>query len=187
MSFEEIKTYTPKPEDEFFVDANIWYWVTYVSSKQMCIPNAPKKYQVDCYPDFIQRILDAGAKLYVTPFILAELASVIEKTEFEIYKQWNQSGNTSRKGFRKDDKQRAAVLREIENAWEQVNTLASCIEVSIDGDFVESSLTRLNESKLDGYDSFHVCAVLRHGLSNLVTDDKDFRSVKELKVFTTYE
>ncbi len=186
MGFEEIRNYKPTPEDKFFVDANVWYWTTYVASRQMNIPNSPKEYQVEHYPDFIQRALDIGAKLFVTPFILAELASIIEHTEFEIYKQWNSTAEISKKRFRKDTKQRLVVVREIEAAWTQVTSLATCMDVLVDGSFVDSCLSQLKKTCLDGYDLFHLNAALLQGVSKLVTDDKDFRTVGEIKVFTTY-
>lgn len=186
MAFEEIKNYQPSSRDKFFVDANVWYWTTYVASRQMNIPNSPKEYQVQHYPDFIQRALDVGAQLFVTPFILAELASIIEHTEFEIYKQWNAAAEISKKRFRKDAKQRSVVVREIEAAWKQVTSLATCMDVLVDEPFVDSCLGQLKDTCLDGYDLFHLNAALLQGLSNLVTDDKDFRSVADIKIFTTY-
>ena len=187
MRFEDIKTYSPVSGEGFFVDANVWYWVTYVSSKKIVLPNQPKKYQIDQYPDFIQRALDAGAKLYVTPFVFAELASIIERTEFEIYKAWGSSGQTSKKVFRGDSKQRVAVIREIESAWLQVKSLAECADIFIDGNFLDSCLNDLRGSELDGYDLFHLHTQLAHGCINLITDDKDFRTANGVKVFTTYE
>jgi predicted nucleic acid-binding protein len=182
----DIKNHQPTKDEKYFVDTNVWYWMTYVSSKEMKLPNEPREYQKECYPQFIQNLLDSEAELYFSPLILAELASVIEQSEFEIYKMFNPEERVNKKQFRKKPLERKNVIKEVKTAWSQITSMSKCIDTNVNKDFSERCLKLLEETQLDGYDSFYIDTALKFGIINIITDDKDFRTSPELAVYSTY-
>ena len=75
----DVSKDTPKQEDSFLVDTNIWYWMTYNRASQ--IGNHPLSYQVRYYPDYVNNAIKVKSKLYSCSLSFAELAHLIEKTE----------------------------------------------------------------------------------------------------------
>ena len=42
--------------DKFFIDTNVWFWLTYAASNEIQTQNAPARYQLEVYPEFIEKI-----------------------------------------------------------------------------------------------------------------------------------
>ncbi|MFM7409040.1 MAG: hypothetical protein ACKO3K_20865 [Cuspidothrix sp.] len=82
----DIKTDTPQQSDIFFVDTNVWFWQTYTNAVFTA-----KRHQITDYPNYINKTLQNGATLTYYGLTLAELAHIIEKTEYDIYVQSNGS------------------------------------------------------------------------------------------------
>ena len=75
----DIQTDTPKKDDKFFIDTNVWFWMTYTQAS-----NSARHYQITNYPSYVNSILDAGGSVYQNGLSFAELAHLIEKTELDI-------------------------------------------------------------------------------------------------------
>jgi hypothetical protein len=90
----------PKPEDKFFVDTNVWYWMTYTRASQRVRP--PAQYQSTSYPAYTNTALNVGARIFQSGLMLAELTHLIEKAEFEIFAQANPTIFRDPKRFDKD-------------------------------------------------------------------------------------
>lgn len=169
--------------DRYFVDTNVWYWMTYVSSKEF-IAVPPKNYQVEIYPAFVERILSNNAQLFYSPLVLVELAGLIERSEHAIHNKYH--GELTLKQFRKKVAERRGVIEEVRGAWDTIKSMASPLSINIDLDFSESLLNVMESCCLDGYD-FVYCSVMREsGISNIITDDKDFRSVGDVNLYGCY-
>jgi len=172
----------PKPSDAFFVDTNVWYWTIYTRAKQAAQP--PKPYQIRDYAAYIRRVRKASAKLYRSGLSLAELAHLIEKTEREIFIKAN--GPIGTKEFRHNHiSERTRVVTEVQNAWDQIKTMAAPLDALIDEPTTDAALTRFQTQPLDGYDLFILEAIAKAGIVQVITDDGDFAAVPGIQVFTS--
>ncbi|MGB4000320.1 MAG: PIN domain-containing protein [Desulfomonilia bacterium] len=174
----DISADTPKTEDAFLVDTNVWYWTTYPNATSH-IPN-----QISDYPGYLNNALGASAKIFHSGLTLAELSHIIEKTEREIYER-NIGNSIKPKEFRHNlVGQRGRVVSEVQAAWAQVASLAEPLTVTIDSPAATSALNRLQTEKVDGYDLFILESMRSHGVVQVITDDGDFVTVPGIQVFT---
>lgn len=174
----DITADTPKAEDAFLVDTNVWYWTTYPNATSH-IPN-----QISDYPGYLNKALGASAKIFHSGLTLAELSHIIEKTEREIYER-NVGNSIKPKEFRHNlVGQRGRVVSEVQAAWAQVASLAEPLTVTIDSPTTTAALNRLQTEMVDGYDLFILESMRSHGVVQVITDDGDFATVPGIQVFT---
>ncbi len=183
----DISADTPRAEDAFLVDTNVWYWLTYSRASQSARP--PAYYQISNYPNYTNSALGAGARIFQSGLSLAELTHLIEKAEYEIFAQANPAifpnPNKFDKNFRHDrTHERRQAVSEIEAAWAQVASLAEPLTVTIDSPTATAALNRLQTEKVDGYDLFILESMRSHGVVQVITDDGDFATVPGIQVFT---
>jgi predicted nucleic acid-binding protein len=174
----DITTDTPRAEDAFLVDTNVWYWTTY--------PNATPhiQNQNSYYPGYLNNALGASAKIFHSVLTLAELSHIIEKTEREIYER-NIGNSIKSKEFRHNlAGQRGRVVSEVQAAWAQVASLAEPLTVTIDSPTAIAALNRMQAEKVDGYDLFILESMRNHGVVQVITDDGDFATVPGIQVLT---
>ena len=177
----DISADTPKAEDAFLVDTNVWYWLTYSRASQSARP--PAYYQTSNYPNYTNAALGAGARIFQSGLSLAELTHLIEKAEREIYEATN--GQIGTKEYRHNlPAERAQVFAEVQAACGLVTTLAEPLTVTIDSPTATSALNRLQTEKVDGYDLFILESMRSHGVVQVITDDGDFATVPGIQVFT---
>lgn len=179
-----IKDVSPHHTDKFFVDTNVWFWLTYCASREINTANKPRRYQLERYPEFIEKALDVGAKLYHCPLVFSELANIIERTEYEIFKVDNPQTNLTRKKFRSVGDKRKKVIDEIKFAWSAVNSISTCLDIRLSEKIVPPSLECLANAPLDAYDAFYLQVMNSEGITSLITDDKDFLSTDIAFVYT---
>ena len=173
----DITTDSPKADDVFLVDTNVWYWMTYPNATSY-VPS-----QLADYPGYLNKALAADSKILHSGLSLAELSHVIEKTEREIYEKSN--GTIRPKEYRHNlSGERSRVASEIKAAWGQVVSLADPLAVTIDDITATAALNRLQTEKLDGYDLFILESMKNHGVVQVITDDGDFATVSGIQVFT---
>ncbi|MEX6663649.1 type II toxin-antitoxin system VapC family toxin [Pseudomonas sp. W2-17] len=183
--FLDIRNNEPSKDAVYFVDTNVWYWTTYAASKKF-LGNAPQDYQIEFYPGFIEKALAHNATLHYTSLTLVELTSLIERSEFEIFKAFNGDPKYKIKQFRKDNAQRKAVLAEIDSAWEQIQAMASELPTSLPNGSSAELISIINAHPVDGYDALYVKIMSDHKIANIITDDKDFRAVTGLNLYGCY-
>jgi gamma-glutamylcyclotransferase (GGCT)/AIG2-like uncharacterized protein YtfP len=177
-----IRRDLPKPDDAFFVDTNVWYWMIYSRAGQANLP--PKPYQLRDYPAYITKARQVTAKLYRCELSLAELAHQIEQVEREIFIRSNRVVGT--KEFRHNYAlERAGVVAEVQSIWGQIKTMATPIEALIDEATTDAALTRFQTQPVDGYDLFILEAIAKAGVVQVITDDGDFTTVPGIQVFTS--
>ncbi len=175
----DIQKDTPCKDDAFFIDTNVWYWMTYTKASAW-------PYQTGEYPNYVMSVLTAGGKVFYNGLSLAEIAHQIEKTELDIYNRSNTSFEIHLKEFRHNHLlERNKVVQEIETAWAQVKSMAEFLELCIDVSIADSSLNRLKTQKVDGYDLFFLELMAKHRITQLITDDGDFATIPGIKVFTS--
>lgn len=180
----DIQTDKPKVDDRFFIDTNVWFWMTYTQASY----NA-NRYQITNYPSYIDSILKTGGRIYQNSLSFAELAHLIEKTELDIFNSNNKThgGKEIRgKEFRHSHPQeRKKVTNEIEAAWIQVKSLAEPLDITVDELIVATALERIKTQMVDGYDLFILELMARHNILQIITDDGDFATIPGIKVFTS--
>ncbi|ROQ24335.1 type II toxin-antitoxin system VapC family toxin [Gallaecimonas pentaromativorans] len=169
--------------DRFFVDTNVWFWFTYAASNEINPVNYPVRYQIEKYPLFIEKILDKGAKLYHSPLVLSELTNIIEKTEYNSYKNSHRLHNLTRKDFRDIEEKRKKVMLEVSNSWAQITSMSEALELTINSDLADFALKTLNAHSLDAYDAFYIRSMSEYQISKIITDDRDFQSL-DLELYT---
>lgn len=183
--FCDIKTCSPTKDENYFVDTNVWYWLTYAASKSFT-GNGPKGYQTEFYPNFIEQALDLGANLYYSPLTLVELTRLIEKSEFEIYKACKNMPSATLKAFRNISAERNAVIEELKTAWGQIQSMASELPAHLDDGVTGSIFLTIESCLVDGYDALYYHFMSKNKIVNIISDDKDFRSIPQINLFGCY-
>lgn len=174
----DITQYTPKAADTFLVDTNVWFWMTYSKASI-----SAKQYQKELYPAFVNSSLVAGSTVCRSGLSMAELAHLIEKTEFEIKKRVMKS--LTLKEFRHNyPDERSWVIKEVQAAWGQVKSIADLLVLTIDESTIDDSLISFQSIELDGYDLFVLKTMRLNGVVRIITDDGDFATVPGIQVFT---
>ena len=177
----DIRTDTPGPLDEFLVDTNVWYWMTY--TRASLGPYPPHRTQLTDYPNYIKQALGNNSRLRFCGLTLAELIHLIEKTEREIYSAG--AGQIPPKEFRHNlPSQRLNVVSETQSAWTQLTALASSINTHVNDAMISAAVQRFQSEPLDGYDLFLLEAAKAAGVSKVITDDGDFSGVSGIQMFT---
>lgn len=177
----DIKTDTPQQSDIFFVDTNIWFWQTYTNAAFTA-----KRYQITDYPNYINKTRQNGATLTYSGLTLAELAHIIEKTEYDIYVQSN--GYLHFKKYRHDyPTERANVVAEVQFTWRRIKKIAIPIDLTVDDATTDAAINRFTTQAVDGYDLLMLEAISKAGAGTvkIITDDMDYSVVPGIQVFTS--
>jgi predicted nucleic acid-binding protein len=172
----DISFDTPKTNDTFLVDSNVWYWLTYSKASL-----SARTYQLRDYPSYISKSLFAKSVLSYSGLSLAELAHLIEKAECSFF-----NSSLYLKQFRRDyPAKRANVFAEVQSVWSQIKAIAVPINLTIDESTTDTALTRFQNQLLDGYDLFILETMKKEGIENVITDDADYITVPKIRVFTS--
>lgn len=181
----DIRNDVPHHSDIFLIDTNVWLWQTY--------PNAGTgqgnaQTKILDYGAYLKAARKNGSMLAYSGLILAELAHVIETTEYKIYKARNSLPSLRIKEFRHNlTVERAKVVSLVQSAWTQVKNLAVPVELTIDDLTTDLALSRFQTQALDGYDLLILEAISKAdpGQIKIITDDMDYTVVPGIQVFTT--
>ncbi len=139
-----------------------------------------KRYQIELYPKFVEKVLDEGASIFHTSLTFSELAHIIERTEHKIYSFNNQ---ITMKQFRNNETCRASVLKKITLAWKTIQQLSTHLDITLNQSFTNRSIEKMQQSPLDSYDAFYIQCMTDNGINNIITDDGDFVSAN-MSIFT---
>ena len=178
----DISKDNPKPEDSFLVDTNVWYWMTY--NRASLSVNHPLSYQVRSYPTYVNNAIKAKSKLFCCSLSFAELAHLIEKTEYDIFSKTSSSPIKPKEFRHNYPVERNNVVAEIDTSWGQVVTMSSLFGFTMDEQITNRAATRLKTQLLDGYDVFMIELINELGSNKVITDDGDYATVPGLQVFT---
>jgi len=126
----DIRADVPQPTDVFVVDANVWFWMTYTRASMS--QRGPRPYQLAAYPQFVQAALTAQATIHRCELTVAELAGLIEKTEFEIFTRSSGLQLKPKEYRHTVPGERQRVVGEIAAAWGSVVSMAWPLPVTVD-------------------------------------------------------
>ena len=171
----DIQDDTPKHEEQFLVDTNIWIDLYY---NPVSTPGS--SYQDYKYTSYINKARYAMSSLLYCGLSLAEIAHVVEK------KEWNiDLPELKLKDYRHNyPAQRDKVVRKVKNIWNNIKRTGKSANISINKDTAQAALTRVQTQLLDGYDLFLVEAMNQAGIDKIITNDMDFVTVPDIVVFT---
>ncbi|MEL6492746.1 MAG: hypothetical protein AAFQ95_22580 [Cyanobacteria bacterium J06621_3] len=181
----DITTDTPQPEDIFLVDTNIWLWQTYPNVTLNANKTIVRRSRD--YSRYLRKTLSAGSQLKYSGLTLSELAHVIEKTERDIFKREQGLPKLSAKAYRHSyPSARETVTLLVKAAWDQVTSLATSADVTVDAELTQKALHRFQTQALDGYDLFLLEAIssIRNSPVQVLTDDMDYACVPGIQLFT---
>ena len=171
----------PQQSDIFFVDTNVWFWQTYTNAV-----SGANSYQRSNYPNYINLALSNGATLTYSGLTLAELAHIIEKTEYDIYVKSN--GYLHFKKYRHDyPTERANVVAEVQFTWRRIKKIAIPIDLTVDDATTDAAINRFTTQAVDGYDllMLEAISIAGAGTVKIITDDMDYSVVPGIQVFTS--
>ncbi|MDZ8256919.1 hypothetical protein [Nostoc sp. ChiQUE01b] len=177
----DIKTDNPQQDDIFLVDTNVWFWQTYTNAGF-----GAKASKFGNYLKYINQALLNGATLTYSGLILAELAHIIEKTEYNIYIKSHRF--LPLKEYRHNyPNERMNVVAEVQSAWSQIKALAVPVDLTVDDPTTDAALNRFQTQAVDGYDLLLLEAISRAGAGKIkiITDDMDYAVVPDIQVFTS--
>src|SRR5208337_397128 len=184
-SVVDIKKDKPKSTDLFLVDTNVWFWTTYTRASTIPTANNPQQYQITDYPDYINKAINSGSKLYRSGLNLSELSHIIERKELEIFQLSNPT--VKPKEFRHNfPSERASTVNEIEGSWNQVKNMSEHRDIEIDDTKCCNFIQLLKGVCIDGYDAFFsIHEQMQNPNFCIITDDGDFSTIPDITVFTS--
>lgn len=168
------------------VDTNVLLWTFYENTTYI------QAYQKEYYPVFLANAIENGrCKIYTTIYNICELFNVIEKNEYELYKENN--SDTLPKDFNK--KQYRAIKEEREKLKGMFDLLykqiSKCIEIeeyNIDRDVLNEYKEDYDKHKYDVFDFALLKFCKENDINYILTDDSDFASyedyIRNMKIIT---
>ena len=180
----DIKNDIPQKQDIFIVDTNVWFWETYNDAAFSI--RSRDRYKLIDYSNYLIQAFENEATLAYSGLTLAELAHIIEKNEYEIYKQSHP--NITLKEYRHNyPTERLKVVAAVESSWEQVKDTAVPVNLNVNDETTDSALMRFKTQAIDGYDLLILEAISRAGIEDIkiITDDIDYFVVPGIQVFTS--
>jgi hypothetical protein len=178
----DIQNDMPRKSDIFLVDTNVWLWQSYENAGFTAKP-----YQINDYPEYLDKATEQRATLSYSVLTLAELASVIEKIERDIYNQ-NNGLNLKPKDYRHSyPNERAKIVKEVASVWSQIESIAISADLTINDEVAKAALIRFQSQAVDGYDLLILEAISRAGADQIriITDDMDYATVPNIQMFTS--
>lgn len=161
--------------DRFVLDTNVIIDVTLVGTSREI---------AGAYSRFLARVLRARARVFVPAIAVYEIASVIEATSFHRLRGRRHETRSELKEFRSDRAARRVVVGEVRRIWNEVESFAEVLPISVDAALVARSLDMLSQTPLDGYDLPIALAARAAGIGSIVTHDADFQSLDGCVIFT---
>jgi predicted nucleic acid-binding protein len=180
-SVVDIRSDTPRANDRFLVDTNVWVWEHYPAARVPLSGVIPP--QIAEYEAYLQLTRDVGASRYRTALTLAELAHLIERNECDVYAA--AVSPVSLKDYRHNlPAERARVIVEIQRAWDRIKADSEPLSLALDDALADAALARLASVAVDGYDLFSLEAMTASGVTQILSDDGDFCTAPGVEVFT---
>jgi hypothetical protein len=178
----DITNDTPKKSDIFLVDTNVWLWQAYTNANFTA-----KTYQLRDYPNYLVNVLRKDGTLSYSVLVLAEIASVIERIEKDIYNRDSGLDLTLKEYRHNLPDERLKVVTEVKWAWSQIESIAISADLTINDEVAKSALTRFQSQAVDGYDLLIIEAISRAGVEQIqiITDDMDYATVPNIQMFTS--
>ena len=162
----DIDKYTPTKKDEFLFDTNVLVFL-YNSLN----PDINDE-RIGKYCNFLNKIINAGSKIYITSLNLAEFANVLLKIECGIKKCFYPKGSNIKKQFRESgDYNNAlqAIKPIIKSIIRDFEKISDC--------FDELNIEDMSDNLSIDFNDEYFNYFCNHKELKLVTDDYDYASL----------
>lgn len=159
------------------IDTNILLWTFYSNATLV------ESYQKNIYPNFLSKAIEnKTCSIYTTTYNITELYNVIEKTEYELYLKNNNLSERelSRKQYRDIYTERKKIQRELKVIYDQISNCINIEEYVINKNFLNEYQKKYDIHRYDVFDFSLIRYCQDNGINNILTDDKDFCSYKEI-------
>lgn len=162
----------------FVLDTNVLYWTFYPKCTYS------QGYQ-KIYSDKLVLLKRNNTFITLTANI-AELFSLIERSEFSLYKDNEKTDdNFTLKDFRQISAERIKLEKMLNLIYNQIKAFTNIRDCMIPASTVEMYAQRFSMHKLDVYDCIMVDFCEKNQIDNIITDDWDFSCALEaLNVIT---
>lgn len=159
----------------FYVDTNIWYWLTYADAEMAQYQGNYATKIYDIYSS--EQTMLAGSKLTYT-----EVANLVERQHM----QNNHISSRDKKTFRQNEIARDLVVNDIEISINQIENMTSKSTFIEDLNSVPAQgyVDILRKTVLDPTDALMSAFITNNEIIHIITDDIDFYSVSGLKIYT---
>lgn len=177
------------PNEIFAIDTNVLLWSCYNNISHNALNEYVSEYQTEFYPNFIQNLVENGNKLCTTNLNISELCSLIERNEFEIYKYRTRKRFFKKKKYRKIERERRRYKRKLDLTLDELHkTYISRVEVVVIPANYDSIFSQaIPIMTCDTFDYAVIEYLKSIGVTNYISDDKDFCTIDGINLYTTYE
>jgi hypothetical protein len=184
----DISTDTPKAADAFWVDTNVWYWMSYTRASHRRADRQPKHYQKKLYPAYLKKAMSVRSKFFWHGLGLSELARQIEDGEREIAESLGHVPvGISAKDFRHGHPAlRAQVVKEVRSCCDVIKYVAKPLRPAFKANCasLKTAMSDMGTCALDAYDLFALQSLREARITHVLTDDGDFCTVSGITLFT---
>lgn len=165
----------------FYVDTNIWYWLTY--------PNSNSEEFAPDYATLLYRLNNlTNIKLLYSHLTFAELTAIIENDLYHNYQDRTGIRLYNKKTYRSIQRERDSVVDNISSSIRQLTQIAE----PTDDSFVEilnyikpdDFIATLRNTTLDGTDILMANFIKQNGVKNVITSDRDYLTISGLNIYT---
>ena len=163
----------------FVVDTNVLYWMFY----ENC--NYSDSYQ-KCYQEAVVRLKIKNNNLIVSTISLYELFSIIEKNEFNIFKKTHKKDTDFKlKDYRKIPEERRKIKKLLNITYKNISQFTKIMGYDLSNQDVTNLCEDYESHNLDVFDYTLVNFCKQNRISNIITDDRDYRSaLNDLNIYT---
>ena len=178
----DIQNFMPvNTNTEYFLDTNVLYW--YTNPRISSVNDLPKHAQI--YYAFIDRLTVLGSPLTTSVYNLTELLNVIEKNEFDIYKNLHPDDNyINKKDYRRMPEERSKLQRIMRTTLNNVLSICKIVEFPFSVEQIKDFANTLKEHRCDVFDYIILQNCVKTQTINVISDDNDFSTYNNIKLFT---
>lgn len=175
---------------KFAVDTNVLLWLYYPSISNPLFNENPRRYRV--YTEFINNLKESKCQLYTTTLNIAEFCSVVEKKEYKIFLAANgyYAANSDEnipniKQFRKLPQERGYYNSIISSSLDVLKKSFNGMEaIDLTTTLIDKFSQDILNMTCDPFDYAVIEYLKSIGITNYISDDKDFYTVDGIDLYT---
>ncbi|PJF36060.1 MAG: hypothetical protein CUN49_07400 [Candidatus Thermofonsia Clade 1 bacterium] len=180
-SVVSVRDDQPRSSDVFLLDTNVLYWTCYEKALSLASQQEQDSRKASLYSAYVNRALSVGATLTKCIVSLAELAHVIERDEWEIFRR--SEPEIKLKDYRHQLDKRREVVEQFQMAWLLAEGITDQRSLPVVTD-AHGLRETLQLAAIDSYDVFIYHAARSAQIRQILTDDADYGELPDVQIFT---
>lgn len=178
----QIDVHNISSDNIFAIDTNILYFLHSGYSFQ---PGSNIYNKFIIYSNFVGDLLLRGNTLCVSVANMQELCHVIEKKEFERYRNTHHysPSNFSLKQFRSISSERTRVKSKLQLIYNQITQTYIVYSIRLSETKLQDFLSTYDSFRYDPIDYLFAENCLDEGVDSIITDDHDFQKDTRLNIY----